>query len=78
MSKTEFVELLCESLEVESGTLSLETEIASVPEWTSVGWLVIMSALDEQLGIQLSSKDIRSFKTVQDVVDYAAAKAPLE
>jgi len=31
--------------------------------------------LDDRLGIQLGSKDIQSFRTVQDVIDYVGAKA---
>ncbi len=33
-----------------------------------------MSELDDRLGIQLGSRDIQGFKTVQDVVDYVHGK----
>jgi len=75
MSNDELVGLLAEGLEVEPGTLSPDTRIADVDEWTSIGWLSIMSLADERLGVQLDAQAIRGFKTVSDVTQYLQSKA---
>lgn len=77
MSVNELLDLICESLEIETGTLTLETTIESVEEWNSVGWLTIMSEVDERFGIQMPSKEIRAMKTVADLVNYIGARAEI-
>jgi len=73
-SPTALIELFAEGLEVEPAALSPETRIADVEEWNSIGWLTIMSLVDERLGVQIESKAIRGFQTVQDVIDYLGTK----
>ncbi len=74
MTKTELIEIFAESLEVDASTLTPETVIADVPDWTSLAWLTIMSLLDERAGVQLTAKEIRAFKTVNDVIENVLAK----
>ncbi len=74
MTNENLVELFAEGLEVDASVLKPETRIADVEEWNSIGWLTIMSMVDEQLGVQIESSAIRGFQTVQDVVTYLAAK----
>ncbi|MBA3888903.1 MAG: acyl carrier protein [Gemmatimonadaceae bacterium] len=77
MTNDKLVELFAEGLEVDAGVLTPDTRIADVEEWNSIGWLTIMSMVDEQLGVQIESSAIRGFLTVQDVVDYLSAKTSL-
>ncbi len=77
MSTTSYLPLFAEALEVDESALSLDTRIEDVEEWNSIGWLTIMSLVDEQLGVQIESKAIRGFKTVRDVVDYLGTKTEL-
>lgn len=75
MSTNELLELFAEGLEVDASALSMDTRIADVEEWNSIGWLTIMSLVDERLGVQIESKAIRGFETVQELVDYLNQKA---
>jgi len=75
MNQQELIGLFAEALEVEESSLTPETRIADVEEWNSIGWLTIMSLVDEQLGVQIESKAIRGFTTVQEVIDYLGAKS---
>ncbi len=59
-----------EALELPAGTLSRDTVIADVEQWDSLGWLTIMSVVDERLGAQLDAKQLRRVQTVGDLVDY--------
>ena len=74
MSNDEMMELFAEGLEVDASTLTPETRIGDVEEWNSIGWLTIMSLVDERLGVQIESKAIRGFQTVQEVIDYLNQK----
>jgi acyl carrier protein len=74
MNSDELLGLFAEALEADNSNISLETAIGDVPEWTSLAWLSIMSLLDERYGIQLSAREIRSFKTVRDAVACISAK----
>jgi acyl carrier protein len=74
MSNNELLELFAEGLEVDASSLSPETRINDVEEWNSIGWLTIMSLVDERLGVQIESKAIRGFQTVQEVIDYLNQK----
>jgi acyl carrier protein len=75
MSNNELLELFAEGLEVDASALSPDTRIADVEEWNSIGWLTIMSLVDERLGVQIESKAIRGFQTVQEVIDYLNEKS---
>ncbi len=68
MSSQEIIDLFAESIEVEPSTLTPEMLIADVPEWNSLGWLTIMSLLDERCQIRLIASQIRGFKTISDAV----------
>ena len=74
MNSYELLGLFAEALETDTHNVSLETVISDVGEWTSLAWLSIMSLLDERYGIQLSAREIRSFKTVRDAVECITAK----
>ena len=75
MSTNDLMELFAEGLEVDASALSPETRISDVEEWNSIGWLTIMSLVDERMGVQIESKAIRGFQTVQDVIDYLTQKS---
>jgi acyl carrier protein len=74
MNSDELLGLLAEALEADKSAISLDTAIADVPDWSSLVWLSIMSLLDERYGIQLSAREIRSFKSVRDAVECITAK----
>jgi acyl carrier protein len=74
MNSDELVGLFAEALETDTSAISMESVIGDVPDWTSLVWLSIMSLLDERYEIQLSAKEIRSFKTVRDAVACITAK----
>jgi acyl carrier protein len=74
MNSDELLGLFAEALETDKSAISLDTAIADVPDWSSLVWLSIMSLLDERYGIQLSAREIRSFKSVRDAVECITAK----
>jgi acyl carrier protein len=78
MTNTELIELFAEAVEVEPSTIQPEKKISEYEEWNSLAWLTIMSLLDERFAVRLSGPEIRSFVSVQDVIDKVIAKSPDE
>jgi acyl carrier protein len=74
MTDKEIIELLEEALEVSPNTLTPETAIADVEDWNSLGWLSVMSLLDERFEVGLSAAEIRAMRTVADVLQHVRAK----
>ena len=74
MTDNEIIELLEEALEVSPNTLTPETAIADVEDWNSLGWLSVMSLLDERFEVGLSAAEIRAMRTVADVLQHVRAK----
>lgn len=70
MENTKKMELLTELFEVEAGTLKPETELASMPEWDSVMKLSLIVMIDDECGKTLGNDKIKSFKTIQDIMDF--------
>lgn len=74
MTDSEITALLAEALEVDESALTPDAEIASIEEWNSLGWLSVMSLLDERFDVSLSASAIRSMRTVGDVIDHVRSK----
>ena len=70
----ELIALFAEALEVEPSSLTPTSEISDYAEWNSLAWLTIMSMVDENYNVQLSATEIRSFKTVQEIIDNISGK----
>jgi acyl carrier protein len=74
MTEAEILDVICEALEVDAGSVSSDARIEDVPDWTSLAWLALMSLVDERWEVQLHAKEIRGFKTVRDVIDTLLAR----
>lgn len=70
MQTQEILNLLEEALEVDAGSLELATEISSVDQWDSIGWLAVMSAVDERFDIRLDTQKISAFIRVENLVEH--------
>lgn len=77
MTVQQLLDLFAEALEIEPGSLTLDTKIADVDEWNSLGWLTIMSLVDERLNVELSAREIRGFTTARDVVEHLGGKTTI-
>lgn len=70
MTNEEKIAMLEDILELENGTLSAETELASVDEYDSMAKLSLIVLMDDEFNKKLTGEKIREFKTVQDVLDF--------
>jgi len=72
MTNHEKISLIEETLEIENGTLTPETILAEVDEYDSMTKLSLIVLCDEQFGKKLTGEQIRSFKTVGDILAFLA------
>ena len=68
MTNEEKIALLEDMLELEAGTLTPETELTSVDEYDSMAKLSLIVLFDEECGKKLIGEEIRTFKTVGDIL----------
>ena len=62
------IALLEDMLELESGTLDLETELSSIDEFDSMAKLSLIVLFDDEFGKKLTGEEIRNFDTVGDII----------
>ncbi len=70
MPQEEKIALLEDMLELDANTLTPETKLADVGEYDSMAKLSLIVLMDEECGKKLTGEQIRTFKTVQDVLDF--------
>lgn len=68
MTKEEKIALLEDMLELETGTLTPETELTSIDEYDSMAKLSLIVLFDDECGKKLTGEEIRAFKTVGDIL----------
>jgi acyl carrier protein len=70
MTNEEKIALIEETLDIESGSLSTETELSSVAEYDSMAKLSLIVLCDENFNKKLSGEQIRAFNTVGDILAF--------
>lgn len=69
MTVQEKIRLLEEMMELEQGTLEENTELADLDQWDSMAKLSLMALVDEKFDKRLTGEQIRSFRTVRDILE---------
>ena len=57
-------------MELDEGTLTAETNLADVEEYDSMTKLSLIVLMNDEFGKKLDSKQIKTFQTVKDILDY--------
>lgn len=70
MTYEEKIALLEDMLELESNTLTPETELTAIDEYDSMAKLSLIVLMDEECGKKLTGEQIRAFKTVGDILAF--------
>ena len=68
MTQEEKIALLEDMLELDSGSLKPEMELTSIDEYDSMAKLSLIVLFDEECGKKLTGEQIRTFKTVGDIL----------
>ena len=68
MTNIEKIALLEDMLEMGEGTLSPEMELNAIDEYDSMAKLSLIVLFDDECGKKLTGEEIRTFKTVGDIL----------
>ncbi|BFH71633.1 MAG: phosphopantetheine-binding protein [Paenibacillus dendritiformis] len=70
MELSKKMKLLEELLEVEAGEINADTLLDDIESWDSMAKLSLIVMMEEECKKPLSGDTIRSFTSVQDILDY--------
>lgn len=62
------IKIIAESLEVTEDQLTEETAIGDIPEWNSLGHILIISSLEKEFSINFDPEIIMDLEDVGDIV----------
>jgi len=68
MTKSDFLKLFAEKLQLADENLTSETKLASLNEWDSWARLDIMSMVDETFQVILTAEDLSKLETPEDLI----------
>ncbi len=63
--------LIEEILELEPGTITEDTVAEDIAEWDSLGQIMVIGALEEKLGLNISLEQALQIKSVKDIFTLA-------
>lgn len=72
MSKEEFVQEFAELLENED--VNENTKFRELDEWDSLAALSTISTIDDEFGVTINNKDLRSVETVSELYDLVISR----
>jgi len=67
MTKTDFLMLMDELFEFDSGTIQGTEELQQISGWSSLTFIGLIAMVDEECGVTLSPKAILACRTVDDL-----------
>ena len=62
------IRIIGDSLEVSEDQLSEDTAIGDIPEWNSLGHIIIISSLEKEFSINFDPEIIMDLEDVSDIV----------
>ena len=68
MTDAEKIAMLEETLDLEEGSLSVDTLLEDVDEYDSMAKLSLIVMFDEEFGKKMDGETIKGFKTVSDIL----------
>lgn len=68
MTEMEKLALIEETLELDEGTLAMDTVLADVDEYDSMAKLSLIVMMDDEFGVKLTGDMVKGFETVGDIV----------
>lgn len=65
------IAILTEAFELEKGELTPQTVLDDLEFWDSMAKLTLIVVMSDEFDKKLTSNDIKNFKTVKDIIDFA-------
>lgn len=71
MLSSEIKEIIARTLNVEPEIITDSLSIGEIPEWDSMGNMAILSAIEENLGIEFPIEDLFDLNSVSALIEAA-------
>ena len=68
MNEQDKLALLEDMLELDEGTLKPETNLDDIEEYDSMSKLSLIVLMQDEFGVKLTSDDVKSFETIEDIL----------
>lgn len=68
MDQNKIIEKIEETLDIDAGTLTPETELSTLDEWDSLAKLSLIVLAADEFKKELTGEQVRSFQTVADIL----------
>ncbi len=68
MTEREKLALLEDMMELDEGTLSVDTDLDDVDEYDSMAKLSLIVLMEDEFGVKVTGEMIKGFQTVGDIV----------
>ena len=62
------IKIIAESLEVSEDQITEDTAIGDIPEWNSLGHIILISSLEKEFSINFDPEIIMDLEDVSDIV----------
>ena len=69
-----FINLFCETLEIEDAQLTSETIFRDLEQWDSLAYLSVIAMIDEEFDIQIEGAEFKELKTIGDLIEEIVKK----
>lgn len=69
MTLQEKIDLIEEFMDVDEGSLTIDTVLADLEEWDSLSTLTLTSEMKQRYGMNITTDIIKKLKTVQDICE---------
>ena len=70
MDNNKKLALLEEMMELDEGTLTVDTKLGDIEEYDSMAKLSLIVLMNDEFGKKLNSNQIKGFHTVKDILDF--------
>lgn len=65
--ENQFIKTFKEALDIEEKEITLATVLKTLDVWDSMGYISIMSMIDEEFGVEVTAKLLKECVTVADI-----------
>jgi len=78
MKVHDFLNAICSALGREPNSLTCDDTPKTVEQWDSIGHLSILATMDELLAVPIVDEDLRTFRSLGELIERLKARHALE
>ena len=64
------IKMLEDMMELDEGTLTIDTKLGDIEEYDSMAKLSLIVLMNDEFNKKLNANQVKSFQTVKDIIDF--------